>query len=142
MNSVNSQRCGAQPDQPEIIDERVSATEFNITVPGCVVSLVKFASSEQAHGQQCDIHTHMRRSARVLQGLVDGVCEGQRLAVQLPNLKCCLVLDDGLVDLGAFGACAGQGQIAQEAQDVWHIHRHNPCVCGVVACGAQPVRNL
>ena len=101
MNSVNSQRCGAQPDQPEIIDESVSATEFSITVPGCVVLLVKIASSEQAHGhgQQCDIHTHMRRSARVLQGLVDGVCEGQRLAVKFPNLKCCLVLDDGLVDL-------------------------------------------
>ena len=129
-----------RPGRPSSIDVATAQPEFSITVPGCLALLVRLALAPKVHGEIDDIPSRMRRSASVLQGLVDMVCTRKRLVAQLPNSHCPLTLVDGMVDLDLLAKAQAAAKVNKRRRTCG-LYIGPTHVCEVGACGAQPVRS-
>ena len=125
MKSYTSKRFEEQSTSENDIEAATYQPEFSITVPGCTALLLRLCLVSKYQGDSQDIPFNMRRSASLLQGMVDMVCSRKRLVWQLERCGFSLTVDDSMVDLGSFVA-AQIGAKLKNAQDVRLVHQPHP----------------
>ena len=138
MKSYQSKRFEGQPADESVIEAATYQQEFSITVPGCIALLLRLCLVSKYHGDSQDIPFNMRRSASLLQGMVDMVCSKKRLVWQLERCGFPLTVDDSMVDLGSFAEAQIGAKVNKRRRACgWYIgptHSRRR-----EACGAQPV---